>query len=142
MGRVEFDSLVIAAVFETGFAAGRLDENAAHGFGGGGEEVAAAVPGLRIAAVDEADVGFVDEGGSGKCLAGFFFAQSRGGEFTEFVVDEWEELAGGVRIALFDGGKDLCYRAHGRYDTARLGDSQNCDWEPPAAEIDFAPQEP
>ena len=43
---VVFDCLTmkVAAAFQAGFAAGGFDEDAAHGFGGGGEEVGAGVP--------------------------------------------------------------------------------------------------
>ena len=52
----------IAAVFEACFLAGAFDEDSAHGFGGGGEEVMTILPAL-IFLGEQAEVGFVDEGG-------------------------------------------------------------------------------
>src|SRR5687768_15530886 len=60
-GLVEVDAAEAAAAFGSGAAAGLLDEDSAHGLGGGGEEMPAAVPVLDARRVDEADVGFVDE---------------------------------------------------------------------------------
>jgi hypothetical protein len=49
---------------------GVVDEDAAHGFGAGGEEVAAAVPALPLLHVHQAQVGFVDQRGGLQRLAG------------------------------------------------------------------------
>ena len=38
-----------------------VDENAAHGLGGGGEEMSATIPRLHFRGVDKSQVGFVDE---------------------------------------------------------------------------------
>ena len=96
-------------------SAGVLDEDAAHGLGGGGEEVAAAVPLLGLFRVHQAQVGFVDEGGCLQGLAGLFLGQALGGQLAQLVVHEGQELLRGVGIALLDGGQDaghFVHRAH------------------------------
>ena len=60
------------------FASGLIDENAAHGLGGGGEEVAAAVPVLRRFGAHQAQVGLVDQGGGLEGLAGRFLGHLPG----------------------------------------------------------------
>jgi hypothetical protein len=91
-------ALAVAAVLDGALAAGLVDEDVAHGAGGGGEEVAAGVPaGVRI--TDKAQVGLVDEGGGLEGVAGGRFGESRAGEGAEFVVDEGQEFGGGVGIA-------------------------------------------
>jgi hypothetical protein len=48
-------------------------------------------------------------------------AGAQRGEFAQVIVDQPEQLVGGLRIALFDGRQDLRNWAHGRHDTARRG---------------------
>ena len=57
-------------------AAGVLDEDAAHGLGRGGEEVAAAVPVLRRVAADQPEVRLVDQGRGLERLPGLLLGQS------------------------------------------------------------------
>src|SRR5207248_48691 len=72
---VEIDALVFAAMLEPFFAASTFDEDAAHGLGTGGEEMAAAVPvrlglpGLTSGARHQAQIGFVDQRGGFQRLA-------------------------------------------------------------------------
>ena len=110
---VQFDPLPVAAVLGPPFPPGVVDEDAAHGFGGGGEEVAAAVPGLGLARAHESEIRLMDEGRGLERLAGLFLSESLGREFTEFLVDQGQELLGGVRIALLDGRQDAGYFGHG-----------------------------
>jgi len=101
----------------TQLLAGTLDEDAAHGFRSGGEEVGAVLeggsrgPGVGsrgsgVGSCDEAEVGFVNEGGGLECVAGLFLSQFGGGELAKLVVDEGEELLGSRGIAGFDLGED------------------------------------
>jgi hypothetical protein len=48
----------------------------------------------------------VDQSGGLPRLAGLFLAKFLGRQFAQFVVNQRQELFGGVRIALFDGGQD------------------------------------
>ena len=75
-----------------GAAPGALDEDAAHGLGGGGEEVSAAVPMLRFLHVHQPQVRLVDQRGGLERLAGLFLGQLLAGELPQFVVDQRQEL--------------------------------------------------
>ena len=66
---------VIAAVFEAFLAAGVLDEDAVHGLGRRREEMAATVPGPWLLGVDQAQVGFVDQGRCLQRLTGLLLSQ-------------------------------------------------------------------
>src|SRR5262245_17919303 len=70
VGAGEVEALPAASVFGAAFAAGVLDQDAAHGFRGGGEEVTAAVPVETVGGPDQAEVGLVDEGGGLQGLVG------------------------------------------------------------------------
>ena len=96
-----------------GLAAGVLDEDAAHGLGRGGEEVAAAVP-ARVVRPDEPEVGLVDQGRGLERLARLLLRQPLGGELAQLVVDQRQELLGRLRVALLDGREDAGDVVHGR----------------------------
>jgi hypothetical protein len=64
-------------------------------------------------AADESDVRLVDEGGRLERLPGRVGGHPGGGELAKIVVDEGEELPGGVWITLFGGGQDAGDLAHG-----------------------------
>ena len=46
----------------------------------------------------------MNEGGGLEGLPWRLLGQAMGGEFTQLIIDERQELAGGVRVALCDGG--------------------------------------
>ena len=71
-----------------------FDQDAAHGLGGRGEEVPATVPLLRFLAADQTQVRLMDQRGGLKRLAGCLGGHPSGGEFPQFVVNEWEEVGG------------------------------------------------
>ena len=73
--------------------AGSFDENAPHGLGGGGEEVAPTIPVLGLLHVDQPLVGFMDEGRRLERLPGLFASQPYRGQLPELVVDEGQQLA-------------------------------------------------
>ena len=60
---IEIEPLAPAAVAEPLAAAGAFDEDAAHGLGGGREEMPAAVPVLRLLDIDESQIRFVNQRG-------------------------------------------------------------------------------
>ena len=102
-------ALASAAVLLASLAAGILDQDSAHGLGGGGEEVAAigpdAVAVARVAIVaglDEPQVGLVDERGRVEGLAGLFVGELLRRELSELVVDQRQQLAGRERLAAID----------------------------------------
>lgn len=89
-GFVEGDAVSAAAAFEAVGVAGVVDEDAAHGLGGDGEEVGTAGEAC-LGLVDELEVGLVDEGGGLEGVAGAFASEEGAREGAELVVDEWEE---------------------------------------------------
>ena len=69
------------AVLHPALAAGVLDQDAAHGLGGRGEEVAPAVPGLAFLLADQAQVDLVDQGGGLERVAGTLMREPGGRKF-------------------------------------------------------------
>ena len=86
----------VASLFGVAVA-GAVAEDAAHHLGGGGIEFQAAVEIDRML-LDEAEVGFVDEGGGLEGVAGAFAGKVAGREAAKFGVDERDEClqCGGV----------------------------------------------
>src|SRR5262249_25422231 len=74
--------------------------------GGGGEEVPPAVPVLRLVPVHKPDVGFVDQGRGLEGLADLLVGHLLGRQPPQLVIDERQELLGGVLIALLQGPED------------------------------------
>ena len=76
VGRLGCDDLIgikllpdkLPAMPEPALASSVLDQDSPHRFGGRGEEVAAAVPGLLRVLTHQPQVGFVDQGRAGKGL--------------------------------------------------------------------------
>ena len=89
-----------------------IDEDSPHGFGGGGEEVSAAVE-LLIA--DQPQVGFVNQRGGVEGVAGGFGGHARGGELPELIVDERQQLSGGLAVAGRGGFEELGDLDHSRF---------------------------
>ena len=81
---------------------GPVDQDAPHGLGGRGEEVPAAVPVPGLLPAHQPEVGLVDQGGGLERLARLLLGQLLGRQLAQLVVDERQELLGGVRVALLD----------------------------------------
>ena len=90
----------VAAVFETPFAAGGLDEDTAHGRGGGGEEMTATVPVLVGVFLHQPQVSLMNQGRRLKCLSGLFVTEMLRGQSPQFVVHQRQQSAGGEWVAL------------------------------------------
>ena len=60
------------------------------------------------------EVGFVDEGGGLKRLSGTFVRHLLHRQFAQLVVDQGQQLAGSLRIALLDGAQDSGDVVHAR----------------------------
>jgi len=103
-------ALLAAAVTDGAFAAGAVNENAAHRLGRGGEKVSPAIPLIFVA--DETQPGFVDEGGGLKRLARRFVRHFVGGETAQLFIDQRQQLLGGSGIALLSGLEDASDIAH------------------------------
>ena len=104
-----------AASLAAVLAAGVLDEDAAHGLGGGGEEVAAAVPVLvaRSAPTSRRYASWT-RAVAWSVWPGFSWASFCGRQLAQLVVDQRQQLLGGVRVALLDGGQDAGDVGHDR----------------------------
>jgi hypothetical protein len=70
--------------------------------------VAAAVPVLGLLRVHEPQVRFVDQGRRLERLTGGLARQLLGSESAQLLIDQREQLAGGVGVALLDGAQDAC----------------------------------
>ncbi len=90
--RIELDALKLAPVFEAVLAAGFLNQNAAHGLGRRGEEVAATVPGRGLPVLGQAQPGLVDQRGRLEGLAGRQLSHLVAGKAAQFLVDQREQL--------------------------------------------------
>ena len=63
---------------------------------------------------DQPQVGLVDQGRGLERLAGLLLGQLLGRQLAQLVVDQRQELLGGVRVALLDGRQDAGDVVHGR----------------------------
>jgi hypothetical protein len=70
------------------FAAGRFDEDAAHRFRGGGEEVSATIPVLVRIGPDEPDIGFVNQGRCVERLPRLLARHLACGQSAQLVIDQ------------------------------------------------------
>src|SRR5262245_27750418 len=112
-----------------------LDQNPPHRFGGSGEEVAAGVegarsqgpgargrvclgwllaPGSRALIPYQSQIRLVHQRRGLERLSRLLVRQLRGGQLPQFVIDERQELLGGLRIAGVDLREDACHVAHRR----------------------------
>jgi hypothetical protein len=85
-------------VFEAVFTPSVLDEDAAHGLGGRGKEVAAVVPAAFVRGPDESEVRLVDEGSWLEGMAGRLGCHPSGRELAQLVIDEREQIGRGAAI--------------------------------------------
>jgi hypothetical protein len=60
-----------------------------------------------VLAIDQPQVRLVDQGGGLERLARLLLGQTPGGEFSQLVVNQGQELRGGVGIAVLNGTKDV-----------------------------------
>src|SRR5262249_55982408 len=89
-------------------------EDAAHGLGGGREEMPPAVPVSRGVAPDQAEVRLVDEGGRVKGVVRAFAGHPGGGESAQLGVNERQQVGRGVRLPGRCGVQQARYVRHGR----------------------------
>src|SRR6516162_5367451 len=82
-----------ALVGRTG--AGGIDKDAAHRLRSGGEEVAAAVPMLRLLAFHQPQICLVNQGGCLERLSWFFLRQLLGSKLPKLVVNQRQQLLSG-----------------------------------------------
>src|SRR4029077_580471 len=82
-----------------------------------GEEMAAAVPVLRLLDINQAQIGFMDQSGCLKRQAGLFVGQSLGCQLAQLIVDQRQELLGSGWTALIDGLEDMGNVTHANLET-------------------------
>src|ERR1051325_406945 len=80
-----------AAVALARFVARPFHQNAPHGFGGGGKKVTAVLP-LLLFLTEQAQVGFVDQGGWLEGLPGLFLGHLHRGELAEFLINQRQQF--------------------------------------------------
>ncbi len=107
---VDADATPTSAPLLPAAIAGPVDQDPAHGFGRGGEEVAAPGPRFLRIITDQPEVRLVDKGCGFQRLPRSLVGHFLGRQFAQLVVDQRQEPAGSARIALLDHGKDVRHR--------------------------------
>ncbi len=102
---VQRDALPVPAALVRVTPPGMIDQHLAHRARGRAEEVGAAFPADAVG-VDETNVGFVDQGGGLKRVAGALAAQLPLREAAQFIVDGGEEFLRLLRIGPIELAKD------------------------------------
>ena len=108
---VEFHALLAAAVPHSLLAPGAFDEDAAHGFGGRGEEMSAVLKARRVVA-GQAQPGFVDQRSGLQRVTGGFIGHAGSRQFAQLVIDQRQQLVSGLGVAAINCLKylgDLAY---------------------------------
>jgi len=108
----QFLAVPATAGLERALVSGSVDKYAPHRLRRGSEEMPPADPLLNLFTIDEAEVGFMHQGGGLERLTRLLVYQTLCRQLAQFVVDQWQELIGRVEIALFDGGQDARDFAH------------------------------
>jgi hypothetical protein len=79
------------------------------------------VDAIRVAQVvrrpHQAEIGLVYQRGCLKCLPRLLLSEARGGKLSQLVVDEWEQIGRGVRVAGHCGIEQTGDIGHGCEDT-------------------------
>src|SRR5262249_5504651 len=96
-----------AAPLLTAFAASAVDEDAPHGLGCRGEEMAAAVPLLSLLRVYQPQVRFMDQGRGLQGLTRFLLRQPLRRQLAQLVIHQRQQMLRGGWVAGFDGVQDV-----------------------------------
>ena len=108
---LKLNALLPAAVPQSALGSGAVHENAAHRFGGGGEEMSAVCEFLIFLA-HQTQPGLVNQRGGLECLTGLFVGHLVRGKFAQLLIDQRQQFVGGSAIALLDGCQDVSDIAH------------------------------
>src|SRR5262249_22520794 len=93
---------------------GPLHQDAPHRLGGGGEEVAAILPGRAVAVADQPEVRLVDQGRRLESLPRRLADELGLGEPAPLLIDDGQQLAGPLRLTPADRLQKLSHLAHRR----------------------------
>src|SRR5262249_33193884 len=86
------------------------------GLGCRSKKMAAAIPSLGHVRIHEPEVRFMHQCGRLERLAWLLLRESLCGELAQLVVDQRQELFGGMAVPLLNGREDACDLAHGGQD--------------------------
>ncbi len=110
-------------------AAGRVNKNATHAFGGVAKEVRAVLPGL-VRGSNQPQPDFVDECGGLQCVAGRFAGPAARGEVPQLVIDERQQLLSSIGVPLLNAVEDagdVAHRWNGKWALPSVQDQTNGD---------------
>src|SRR5262245_10022765 len=96
---IQLHTLKSSTVFDSGFSASILYQDAPHCLGGGREKVSAIVKLLFVRRANQSRIGFVNQGGGIERMSRFLACHLLRREFSQFVIHERQKLIGGMRIA-------------------------------------------
>jgi len=94
--------LLVSTVPLGAFAAGLFNENAAHGLGGGAEEMSPARE-VWIRVAHQPQPGFMHQRGGLQSLVGAFIRHARRRQLAQLLIDQRKQFIGGLRVAVLDG---------------------------------------
>jgi hypothetical protein len=106
---------------------GALYKEASHRFGGCGEEVAAAVPLLRVIHIHQPQVRLVHQRRRLQRLPGLLVHQPLRCQLPQFLINERQQLFRRNGIALLNRGEDACDLIHGSVLRDERGSMTRCN---------------
>ena len=109
---LDVHALLSAAVAPRVFAAGVINQDAAHRLGCCGEEMSAVLE-FRVFLADQTQPSFMNQRRRLERLSGSLVRHPGGCQFAQLLIDQREEFVSGLRIALLDSRQDARYIAHG-----------------------------
>ena len=123
---IHIESSLAATVPLRLLASSAVNENAAHGLGGGAKEVGAVFP-SRLLVAAETEPGFMDQRSGLKGMSGSLLGHFCGGQSPQFIIDKRQQFLGGFRIALLSCFEDSRNVVHAAQTSVEfLGD--NSKW--------------
>jgi hypothetical protein len=102
LGVVQRQSTRATALFDSLAPPGLFDQDSAHGLGGSAKEMGPICEMSVSGRADKAQVGFMDKRCRVQRVLGPFTSHLSRRQLAQFVVNQWQQLLSGVRIALFD----------------------------------------
>jgi hypothetical protein len=104
--RFEFMSNQAASVSNRFLPSSLIDQDAPHGFRGGGEEVAAVVPASSVGRPDQPQISLVDEGGCVQSVARRLVGHPDGRQFAQLLVHQRQQFPGSLGVAVGEVGQN------------------------------------